>query len=185
MSESGLLRQEVDSGLLGNRKEPLYKIVLRWVGMIAFVIGLSVCVRFFFQEAIISGNSMNPTFYDGERYMTIRQFGETSVDYGTIVCFSSEDTNGQTYIKRVVGLPGDTVVVHDGVLYVNNIETDYSYDTILSGGIIDEAYCVLEENEYFVMGDNRNHSMDSRDFGPVAFDEITNIVITWFKLPSF
>lgn len=185
MSETNFLQQEVDAGLLGDRKEPLYKILLRWTGWLLCTVLLCACVRFFFQEAIVSGDSMNPTLCDGERYMTLRQFDESDIDYGTIVCFASESTHGQSYIKRVVGLPGDKVVIHDGVLYVNNIETDYTYDEILSGGIINEVYYTLGDNEYFVMGDNRNNSTDSREFGPVVFDDITNIVLTWFKMPSF
>ena len=180
-----VLETEVDAGLVGDHKEPLYKIILRWVIWFFCVIALCMVMRFFFQEADVSGSSMHPTFQDGEKYMTLTKFTDDMLDYGTIVCFESDSTNGRYFIKRIVGMPGDTLVIHDGVLYVNDLETDYTFDDIQDGGMLQETFYTLSDDEYFVMGDNRNNSTDSRAFGPVTRDEISNLVLTWWKLPGW
>lgn len=176
------LHTEVDAGLLGERKEPVFKIIFRWFAWFFCVILICLTVRFFFQETDIVGSSMYPTLQDGDKYMTLTKFTDSMLDYGSIVCFESDDTAGRHFIKRIVGMPGDTLIIHDGVLYVNEFETDYTFDTIQDGGILQETFYTLSDDEYFCMGDNRNNSIDSRYFGPVSRDEITNLVLDWWKM---
>lgn len=124
----------------------------------------------------VNGHSMDNTLFDGEQLLLNPS---AEIRSGDIVVFEY----GQTYlIKRVVGLPGDTVAVVKGVLYVNNIKYDESY---LSEECItrfmDSSFMVtVGEDEYFVMGDNRDNSRDSRSFGCVPRDTITGVAIWHF-----
>lgn len=124
----------------------------------------------------VDGHSMDNTLFDGEQLLLNPS---AEIRSGDIVVFEY----GQTYlIKRVVGLPGDTVAVVKGVLYVNNIKYDESY---LSEECItrfmDSSFMVtVGEDEYFVMGDNRDNSRDSRSFGCVPRDTITGVTIWHF-----
>lgn len=124
----------------------------------------------------VDGHSMDNTLFDGEQLLLNPS---AEIRSGDIVVFEY----GQTYlIKRVVGLPGDTVAVVKGVLYVNNIKYDESY---LSKECItrfmDSSFMVtVGEDEYFVMGDNRDNSRDSRSFGCVPRDTITGVAIWHF-----
>lgn len=124
----------------------------------------------------VDGHSMDNTLFDGEQLLLNPS---AEIRSGDIVVFEY----GQTYlIKRVVGLPGDTVAVVKGILYVNNIKYDESY---LSEKCItrfmDSSFMVtVGEDEYFVMGDNRDNSRDSRSFGCVPRDTITGVAIWHF-----
>lgn len=124
----------------------------------------------------VDGHSMDNTLFDGEQLLLNPS---AEIRSGDIVVFEY----GQTYlIKRVIGLPGDTVAVVKGVLYVNNIKYDESY---LSEECItrfmDSSFMVtVGEDEYFVMGDNRDNSRDSRSFGCVPRDTITGVAIWHF-----
>lgn len=124
----------------------------------------------------VDGHSMDNTLFDGEQLLLNPS---AEIRSGDIVVFEY----GQTYlIKRVVGLPGDTVAVVKGILYVNNIKYDESY---LSEECItrfmDSSFMVtVGGDEYFVMGDNRDNSRDSRSFGCVPRDTITGVAIWHF-----
>lgn len=94
---------------------------------------------------------------------------------GDIVVLHPPIDQGKPYIKRVIGLPGETVSVHDGAVYINGerLEEPYLNGAATSwAGSIQEEETILGENEVFVMGDNRNNSTDSRIFGPISIDEI-------------
>ena len=88
-----------------------------------------------------------------------------------------------SYIKRVIGLPGDHIIIQDGKVYVNNVQIEESY--LQSGVVTDNGngYCtdlVVPENTDFVMGDNRNHSTDSRSFGCIPLERIESKV--WIRI---
>jgi len=91
---------------------------------------------------------------------------------GDIVVFTPPMVDSKTrYIKRIVGLPGESVQIREGKVYINRIELIEPYlSQIETPGIVGPV--VLEADEFFVLGDHRNNSMDSRDFGPVNKDLI-------------
>ena len=98
-------------------------------------------------------------------------------DYGDIVVLHGDSgkTNDNDFIKRVVGKPGDVLDITDGVLVRNGeeVKEDYAYydpDYTYRSGVT--QHIVLGEGQYFVMGDNRFHSMDSRSFGPITREEM-------------
>jgi signal peptidase I len=130
--------------------------------------------RFFFAPVMVDGDSMEPTLSDGD-YLLLNKFSE--IEHGDIVVFPPPDEENTQYIKRVIGMPGDTVEYQNDVLYLNGeameqdfLETDaaaqenhfatgdFSLLTLLGTEEVPEG-------QYFVLGDNRLNSRDSRSFG--------------------
>lgn len=123
-------------------------------------------ITFVMQRTEVSGSSMNPTLWDKDSLLIEKvsyRFGD--VNRYDIIVFPYRYGNEEYFIKRVIGLPGETVRIDgDGNIYINDVILDENYgaEVIVDPGI---AYTgiTLGDDEYFVMGDNRNHSMDSRD----------------------
>ncbi|MGV3076338.1 signal peptidase I [Clostridium baratii] len=122
-------------------------------------------------KVTVEGVSMNPTYQSGDTLFINRL---AKPERGDIITFSRNDKN---YIKRVIGLPGDNVSIRDSKVYINGdvIEEGYINEKTFDGGLLEDNICRLSEGEYFVMGDNRNYSIDSRKFGVVYEDEILGI----------
>ena len=119
---------------------------------------------------------MDQTLEDGQILLLYKL---ANVDYGDIVVLD-EEKEGEIIIKRIIGMPGDTVSIRDNTVYVNGeeVEEDYAY-----GETSDYEEITLDYDEYFILGDNRPISKDSRYFGPVKEDEIIGKVI--FRLWPF
>jgi signal peptidase I len=102
-----------------------------------------------------------------------------------IVVFHYPINPEEDYIKRVIGLPGDVVEIRDARVYVNNtvLNEPYIYELCDPDRCIDKRWD-LAPDEYFVMGDNRNQSSDSRDFGPVKRDLIVGEVLVRYWPPE-
>jgi signal peptidase I len=114
----------------------------------------------------IEGQSMEPNLHDGE-YVLIDKISYLlhPPERGDVVVFTPPN-NDRDYIKRVIGLPGDTVEVKGGQVHVNGVALDEPY---LQQMILrDEPARVVEAGRYFVLGDNRNNSSDSRSFGTIT-----------------
>ena len=138
-----------------------------------------IVVRIFFYSPIrVNGTSMYPTLQDKE-FMILNKIGlQKGINRFDIVVVES---NGKYIIKRVIGLPGESVMYSDNKLYINGkvVEDNYS-----KSETEDFENVVLKEDEYFVMGDNREVSKDSRVIGPVNIKNIkgkTNLVIFPFN----
>ncbi len=118
----------------------------------------------------IEGQSMEPNLHDGE-YVLIDKISYLlhPPERGDVVVFVPP-TNERDYIKRVIGLPGDTVEIKSGQVYVNGIALDEPY--LKNSTNIDIPARQVEEGRYFVMGDNRGNSSDSRVFGAITFQSI-------------
>ena len=135
-------------------------------------------IRYFvFQPFFVRGQSMEPTFYNGD-YLIIDEISYQLRDpaRGETVVFKYPNDPSQRYIKRVVGLPGELVEIADGqiAVYKDGIpqvldESDYLSEFVRTAG---DIKVFLEENEYFVLGDNRPVSSDSRRWGPVPEENI-------------
>jgi len=134
------------------------------------VLGIAFLIRFFLiQPFYISGQSMEPTF-ENNQYIIVDQvsYRFRTPKRGDIVVFKYPRNVAVSFIKRVIGLPGETVSVHDGEITIfndqhpNGIMLDEDYIAVRTSG---ETRTILKEDEYFVLGDNRPNSSDSRVWG--------------------
>lgn len=158
--------------------------VLVWTLQIAIVCFLAfVCVWYFGQRVSVIGDSMNPELKNGN--VTLISKAAYSVGAprrGDIVAFKPNgNENSHYYIKRIVGLPGETISVEDGKILINGREIKEKYETTSMEelGLLSEPV-TLENNEYFVLGDDRQNSEDSRsaEIGAVKRTDIDGKV--WF-----
>jgi signal peptidase I len=128
---------------------------------------------------------MEPNFYDHE-YLIIDEISYrfNEPERGDIVVFRYPRNPQEYFIKRLIGLPGEAIQVKDGnvILYSGDepegvvLDEPYILEDVKTYGLTEEKV-VLSENEYFVLGDNRNSSKDSRSFGPVNRSYITGRVL--------
>lgn len=128
-----------------------YLIVSTIVFLVAFVINTN-----FIQISFVSGNSMAPKYKDGKLVFINKNYKE--VDKGDVVLGKKNEI---VFIKRVIAKENDKVIIKDGLLYVND-EVIKDYEYIEQAGIMNEEI-VLSKNEFLVLGDNINQSIDSRD----------------------
>ena len=147
---------------------------------LAFVIVFSVGMR-----TSVVGDSMEPVLYNGQEILMNRVLYRLSLPKrGDVIVFlPNGNQNSHYYVKRVVGLPGETVQIKDGSVYINGVllEEDDSFDKMAEAGIA-ENELELASDEFFVLGDNRNSSEDSRsgNVGAVKKDNI--IGKAWFHM---
>ncbi len=148
--------------------------------IIEFVIIAVVIVipfrMFIAQPFVVNGASMDPTFLDTQ-YLIVDQLSYRfkTPERGSVLIFKYPKNESKYFIKRVIGLPGETVKIKDGVVTIVNAENK-------AGFVLDEPYVAfpkkdtsemtLDSGEYFVMGDNRLGSADSRYWGPVPTKDI-------------
>jgi len=124
----------------------------------------------------VEGSSMEPSFYNHQRVIVSRlHYLVTDPARGDIIVFRYDDEN---LIKRVIGLPGETVTLQQGHVYINGqlLEEDYISDYCRIGTCRNSTW-ELGPDEYFVLGDNRPNSNDSHNFGPIHRDQIIGKVI--------
>ena len=167
-----------------NMSAHVIKEIISWMAHIVIPVLFAFALVFFIgMRTSVIGVSMENTLYSGQQVLVNRLsyliFGPKE---GDIIVFTPNgNRNTHFYVKRVVAVPGDMVQIKEGRLYVNQTIVDYGYDKIMDAGIA-ESELVLEEDEYFVMGDNCNNSEDSRsgNIGPVSRDKIEGKV--WFGL---
>ncbi len=140
--------------------------VFSWIFYIAFVIIVTwLILHFVGQRTVVDGSSMNDTLIDGDNLIVEKlsyRFGNPQ--RFDIIVFKPYEDSSEYYIKRIIGLPGETVRIdYAGTIYINGevLEEDYGKETIQRPGRAAEEI-QLGENEYFVLGDNRNNSTDSR-----------------------
>lgn len=145
-------------------------------------------IRFVMQRTDVSGNSMLPTLEDGNSLLVDKiSYRFRDPDRFDIVVFPFTQSEETFFIKRVIGLPGETVqITEDGKIWINgtHLEEHYGMEVIKDPGRAIEPV-VLGEDEYFVMGDNRNNSLDSRriEVGNIHADEL--IGRAWIRVYPF
>ncbi|MEN2768996.1 signal peptidase I [Ornithinibacillus xuwenensis] len=143
--------------------------IVSWVMYIAILVGIILFVKYVIGFTVISGSSMNPTLEDGDFILTSNML--YTIERDDIIVY--RDDQGFHVIKRVIGLPNDTIAIENGVVFVNGeaMEEDY-----ITGIAQDMKEVVVPNDAYFVIGDNRNpgESLDSRSnkVGPIAKEKI-------------
>lgn len=162
------------------KNDELKKLSKRFIVLIVFMI-----VAILFKENIVTlnfieGNSMNPYVFDNG--IVISDTGDFELErYSVYIIEMPKDESvvlGSNAIKRLIGLPHDTLQFLDGTIYINGNRIKSEYDLFTSnGGEYEDKQIKLGKNEYFFVGDNRNNSNDSRAFGAISEDKIIGKVI--------
>ena len=150
-----------------------------WLRDLVFSVLIAVVlIVFIYQPVKVEGTSMMPTLTDQERIFINKftyRFGLGSIARGDTVVFWYPQDTSKSYIKRVIGVPGDRIRVEGGMVYVNGLALVEAYvppENRDSNSWRDGEEQVVPEGKYFVLGDHRNQSSDSRMWGYVPRDNI-------------
>jgi signal peptidase I len=136
-----------------------------------FVISVTasfLIITFLYQPVKVEGTSMQPELRDQDRLFVNKfAYNFEKISRGDVVVFYYPRDTSKSYIKRVIALPGDNIRIDDGHLYVNGMRVEEPYVPARFRDTRSMADMVVPAGEYFVMGDHRSISSDSREFGPV------------------
>lgn len=148
------------------KKKSIGREIFDWIVFIAVVLILSwFIVTFVGVRTVVEGQSMEPTLQNGNNLIVDKvSYRFRDPKRFEIIVFPYKYEENTYYIKRIIGLPGETVQVKDGAVYINGekLKENYGAEPMDDPGIANEPI-TLGDDEYFVLGDNRNHSSDSRD----------------------
>jgi len=164
--------------------------VIEIIKIVVITLAIIIPVRYFlFQPFYVRGASMEPNFYDNE-YLIIDEitYRFSEPKRGDVVVVKDPKQPSEYFIKRIIGLPEETLVIQNGLVYITNsddegkimIDEDYLGDEVTTSGNITVQ---LTEDQYYILGDNRTVSLDSRSFGPV--DEDLIIGRAWLRVWPF
>lgn len=165
------------------------KEIVEWIKSIAFALVVVYIFQLFFMTTVVYNTSMYPTLVEKDVLFMVRTH---EVEKGDIVTFKSDiplterdrasisflqkiflkDDAKKNLIKRVIATPGDSIMIEEGVVYLNGVEINEPFISSFTTHDVEEF--ILDEDEYFMMGDNRSASKDSRypDVGPIDEEEI-------------
>lgn len=139
------------------------KELLSWIMIFVVAIGAAFLInRFVIVNATVPTGSMENTIMPGDRIIGLRfAYINSDPKRGDIVIFKFPDDESQNFVKRVIGLPGEHIRIEDGKIYINGKQLDDTYAKEAWDYTADEEF-VVPADSYFMMGDNRNNSEDSR-----------------------
>lgn len=163
------------------KKRSIIREVIGWIIAVAVVCAASyLIVHYVGERTVVEGESMYPALSNGDNLIVDKiSYRFTDPKRFDIVVFPFRYQEDTFYIKRIIGLPGETVQIYDGEIYINGkvLNESYGYEEILNPGLASDAV-TLGEQEYFVLGDNRNNSADSREpsVGTIGRSEIVGKV---------
>lgn len=152
------------------------KVIKEVIPYIVIVVVVVLIRTFIITPVRVDGDSMKNTLKNGDILLLYKL---SSIDRFDIIVLDEEKDN-EKIIKRVIGLPGETVAIKNGKIYINDkvIDDEYAY-----GETTDYNKVTLRDDEYFILGDNRLISKDSRYFGPIKDNEIKGKIV--FRLFPF
>lgn len=159
------------------------------------VISLAIIIPvrvFIVQPFIVEGASMSPNFEDGQ-YLIIDEISYrfNPPQRGDVVIFHPPTDHATYYIKRIIGLPGETVELRESHIYIYNEEYPEGFrlnevNYLPQSRVTQMGKTILQNDEYYVVGDNRDNSLDSRRFGPINKDDIKGkVLIRAFPFSEF
>lgn len=134
-----------------------------------------VVILFIYQPVKVEGTSMMPSLVDQQRIFInkfIYRFGLGEIRRGDLVVFWFPENSGKSFIKRVVGLPGDLVAIQEGAVIVNGTQLVEEYVPAEYRDTRSSPPVVVPPDHYYVLGDHRSSSNDSRNWGPVSGGQI-------------
>ena len=152
------------------------KIIKGLIHYIAIIIFIIIIRMYIITPVRVDGTSMNQTLADGDILLLYKMAQYDRYD----IVVLDEEYDDEIIIKRIIGLPGETVEIKDNKIYIDEVEIndDYAY-----GETSDYEKITLDDGEYFILGDNRLISKDSRYFGPVKKDDLMGEAV--FRLWPF
>ncbi len=152
------------------------KIIKEIIPYIVIVLVVVLIRTFIITPVRVDGDSMKNTLKNGDILLLYKLGSINRLD----IIVLDEEKDNEKIIKRVIGLPGETVAIKKGKIYINDkvIDDEYAY-----GETSDYDKVTLEDDEYFILGDNRLISKDSRYFGPIKENEIKGKIV--FRLFPF
>lgn len=164
-------------------KEKIIQEIFEWIKVIVITLGITFIVTTFVRPTLVIGDSMTDTFEQYDYLLVSRRaYKSKEPEFGDVVLFQShlKLTSGKgekILIKRIIGLPGDTILISDGKVLRNGVELiePYIRDRYTSG----DMYVEVPQGEYFLMGDNRLNSRDSRDesVGTIPREELLGKIV--------
>ena len=167
----------------------LIREIFSWlfVSILAVAVGIALVIFFGMQVKVI-GESMESALYNGQSVLVDRALSKiVSLKRGDIIVFlPNGNKNSHYYVKRIVGMPGDTLQIVDGALMVNGIiveDDGQDFDKMEDAGRAANTI-KLQSGEYFVLGDNRNSSEDSRSANIGVVRQSMIVGKAWFKLKT-
>lgn len=160
------------------------EVVKDWLKTILYAFIIVLILYFFAWPVTIEGESMSPTFLDGDKVVTSRLLTMTGkYTIGDVVVFHMIDVDGERdVIKRVIGMAGDKIEIKDGVVYRNEEQISEEYITDVTEG---EVSLTIPKGGLFVLGDNRKYSYDSRKMGIVSESELKGkVILRWYPFKT-
>ncbi len=161
-------------------------------GIVVVLAVMVMIYLFIMSPQEINGASMEPNFHNGEYILTNKiEYKLVDPQRGDVVIFKSPKNKDIDYIKRIIAKPGETVSLKNNALFVNGNKVEEPYlspGTYIFGGsfLQENQSVVIPPGQYFVLGDNRPHSSDSREFGPIAKEDfIGKAVLRYWPFPEF
>jgi len=173
-----------NSPKISNGAKASFSFILEIIKIVIIALAIVIPIRYFvFQPFFVQGSSMEPNFHNGD-YLIIDEISYRVLgdpQRGDVVVFKFPNDPTKRFIKRIVGLPGETIEVKDGKVIIDEdsekIVLDESIYLPESFKTPDCKPVSLEEGEYFVLGDNRPHSLDSEDWGILPGENIIGKVV--------
>ncbi|MBZ5634035.1 MAG: signal peptidase I [Acidobacteriia bacterium] len=152
------------------------RTTLYWLRDLSVSVVIAIIViLFLYQPVKVEGTSMTPALVNDERIFInkfVYRFGLSDIVRGDTIVFWAPEDPSKSYIKRVVGLPGDAVEIVDGTVILNGQRLEEPYIRDEYRDRVSMTRRVVEDGHYFVLGDHRNSSNDSRSWGTVPRDAI-------------
>ena len=165
------------------RRSAVWAVLIEILQTVLIAALLFLVVNLVTARIRVEGSSMEPSLHDGEMVVVNRlAYRWSAPSRGDIVVFRFPLDPSRRFIKRVIGLPGDSLEARDGLMYVNGTALDEPY--IAAAPRYDGAWLV-QADELFVLGDNRNNSSDSQNWGPLPMAEVIGkAVLVYWPLPD-
>ncbi|HXV64409.1 MAG TPA: signal peptidase I [Vicinamibacteria bacterium] len=160
--------EEEASALEANKSKPLQAIIELLHDLAIAVVVCVLLITYVVQAFKVQGTSMSPELGDGQRILVNKfLYYLAEIDRGDVVVFWYPEDPSLSFIKRVIGLPGETIEVRDGVVYVDDHPIDEPYVSEANADNRSYRPVRIRSGHYFVLGDNRSGSNDSRSWGLV------------------